>query len=404
MKKEILSLSMCLPYSMTNHAGGKTANFYFNKLAEYKDFHLTLICKVLKEEKKYYSSLNQKIDYRFVTNKRHGLAELFDQMYSLNSKFNPNYVYGNVLRKSVYDAIKTHLLDLKEKGYQPDVILTMWTQMSLFIKEIKNIFPNVPCIAIEEDVAFQVYQRKYEYANSSVKKKYYHKQYLNMKKREVEADNVFDIVYVHTKKDLNLLVDAGVSGNVKVIPAYYDRKEVHRKPNGKDVLFWGNMSRPENYLSAIWFIENVMPLLSDLNFRFVVLGGNPHESLLKYKSDRVVITGFIDDPSEYFESVVCLVAPLVLGAGVKVKILEALSAGIPVLTNQIGIEGIEAVNGKDYFHCEKAEEYASTLGDIFNGTVDAQKIGENAIRFMKGKYDLDEEMDKLIISINKLMK
>lgn len=43
------------------------------------------------------------------------------------------------------------------------------------------------------------------------------------------------------------------------------------------------MSRPENYLSAIWFIENVMPLLADLNIRFVVLGSNPPEELARFE-------------------------------------------------------------------------------------------------------------------------
>lgn len=74
------------------------------------------------------------------------------------------------------------------------------------------------------------------------------------------------------------------------------------------------MSRPENYLSALWFINNVMPLLNDLNIRFIVLGSKPSDELKNIKSDKVIITGFVDNIEPYFESAMCLVAPLVLGS------------------------------------------------------------------------------------------
>ena len=126
-----------------------------------------------------------------------------------------------------------------------------------------------------------------------------------------------------------------------LVPYYSNMSGCARKSNNRDILFFGAMSRPENYLSAIWFIENVMPLLNDLDVRFVIVGSKPPEELKRFKSDRIVITGFVNDTLPYFESSMCLVAPLVLGAGIKVKILEAMSSGIPVLTNDIGIEGIE---------------------------------------------------------------
>ena len=82
------------------------------------------------------------------------------------------------------------------------------------------------------------------------------------------------------------------------------------------------MSRPENYLSAIWFIDNVMPLLKSDNYRFVILGSRPPEELKKRECTKIVITGFVESIVPYFEKSMCMVAPLVLGAGIKVKIIE----------------------------------------------------------------------------------
>ena len=75
-----------------------------------------------------------------------------------------------------------------------------------------------------------------------------------------------------------------------------------------------------------------------------------------FKPDVITVTGFVKEISKYFEQSLCLVAPLVLGAGIKIKVLEAMSAGLPVLTNQIGIEGIPAQNGIHYYYCERPQE------------------------------------------------
>ena len=97
-----------------------------------------------------------------------------------------------------------------------------------------------------------------------------------------------------------------------------------------------------------------------------------------------------------------MVAPLILGAGIKVKILEALSAGVPVLTNSIGIEGIPVYSGIEYIHCESDEEYKSIISNIINDEDRLNKISLNAQKFMKENYNLSESINKYYNAIMKL--
>lgn len=87
----------------------------------------------------------------------------------------------------------------------------------------------------------------------------------------------------------------------------------------------------------------------------------------------------------------CMVAPLVLGAGIKVKIIEALSSGIPVLTNEIGIEGIHAETGRDYLLCRTPEEYAEAIQKAANGKLDS--IGENGRRFVSTEFNVEGSIE-----------
>ena len=82
-----------------------------------------------------------------------------------------------------------------------------------------------------------------------------------------------------------------------------------------------------------------------------------------------------------------MIAPLVMGAGIKVKVLEALSAGVPLLTNERGMEGINAENEKEYFHCNTAKDYIRVLDTFFDSEdkLTAMSIAEK--EFVKNNFD-----------------
>ena len=82
-----------------------------------------------------------------------------------------------------------------------------------------------------------------------------------------------------------------------------------------------------------------------------------------------------------------VIAPLVMGAGIKVKVLEALSAGVPLLTNEIGMEGIDAENEKEYFHCQTAGDYIRVLDTFFDSEdkLNAMSIAEK--KFVKNNFN-----------------
>ena len=161
-----------------------------------------------------------------------------------------------------------------------------------------------------------------------------------------------------------------------------------RKNINKNILFYGAMNRMENEISAEWFIKNVMPEIKDTGAKYVIVGNKPSDELKKYESDNVIITGFVQDIQPYFSSAMCLAAPIQAGAGVKVKILEAMAMGVPVLTNNIGIEGIEVDDGIHYYHCETPEDYNGKIRYIIQNRDEAEKVAQNALKFINDNYNL----------------
>ena len=78
-----------------------------------------------------------------------------------------------------------------------------------------------------------------------------------------------------------------------------------------------------------------------------------------------------------------------LGAGIKVKVLEAMSSGIPLVANGVAMEGINATAGRDYLHAETAEEFKDAIEMLFKYPKRAQEIGDCGRRFFEKNFDCE---------------
>lgn len=126
------------------------------------------------------------------------------------------------------------------------------------------------------------------------------------------------------------------------------------------IIFFGNFDRLENSSAARWFVANAMceikSAIPDLTLTLVGTGSD--RLAAQIGAANVDGTGFVEDPSQYFSSCACAIAPLFEGAGVKFKVLEALACGVPVVGTAVACEGIAPQ--PMLFHAESAEFAAET--------------------------------------------
>ncbi len=386
----VLYISMALPYEKVMHAGGKTFYYYIKALQDDENYCVSLISKVLSGEEFDKENLSR-VSFFPVKNQKMTLWHPLVAIKDINSKVNPFCYYGNTLRQSIYDQIMMKLKELKNK---PDIIVLEFTEMVLLAPKIRKLFPDVRLLASEHDVSYLGCERKVLNENNLLKRILKTIKYRIRKRNELKALALCDSVMPHNFKDKSLLIKDGVSERkIYVLTPFFQKVNCSRKPDYKTILFYGAMGRSANVDAAIWFIENVLPKIDNKDVKFIILGSNPQKKLLKYKSENVIITGFVEDIFPYFESCMCMVVPLRDGAGIKVKVLEALSAGIPVLTNEIGIEGIKATDGIEYIYCNKSEDFVSTIQRMINGEIDLVAMCDNEKRLMNKEYDLKKAID-----------
>lgn len=397
-KKKLLWISPYVPYDQVKHAGGKVHNYdikYFQKSGLF-DIHLVTLAQ---QNDKGLIDLDQYgISYRAAVVDGGLLKNALRILLNANSVFNCRHRLCRTILLYQYNCLKKMVRQYAVNNV-PDIIIMQWTGAGFLLPFVQKLFPYAYTVIIEEDVTFLGYKRRYKQERNCIKKRQYRIRYEQLKKRELGLLNHCSLVVVNNDKDRRLLVKSGIKDEkiYTVVPYYQDYSDISRN----DILpymiiYYGAMDRVENHEAAMWLIRYVMPRLQDTNIELYVIGANPKEQLKRMETDRIHIMGYVEDVSQYFSKAMCMAVPLRLGAGIKIKILEAMSAGVPILTNSVGIEGIPARKECEYYYCDTAQEYAEVIHQLYNHAVLRERICRNAKRFMQDNYNVNNKLDGLI--------
>lgn len=110
------------------------------------------------------------------------------------------------------------------------------------------------------------------------------------------------------------------------------------------VLYFGALNRFENQTGLCWFLDKVWPVIlrASPDSRLQVVGGGASIELLSRASQSVIFHGFVADPTPIFSSCNVAVAPILSGAGIKIKVLDYLASELFVVATSVAAEGIES--------------------------------------------------------------
>lgn len=130
-----------------------------------------------------------------------------------------------------------------------------------------------------------------------------------------------------------------VGNSVKVPPSAL----LSKHSNSYTIVFVGKMSYEPNIVAVTYFVNKIFPTLKKTypNLKFVIVGATPAKQVLDLqKVPGVEITGFVDSIEPYLQKATIVVAPMLTGAGIQNKIIQAMSFGCCVATSPIGAEGL----------------------------------------------------------------
>ncbi|MEM9507243.1 MAG: tetratricopeptide repeat protein [Cyanobacteria bacterium P01_E01_bin.35] len=206
-------------------------------------------------------------------------------------------------------------------------------------------------------------------------------EWIDMQSKELKMAHQADLTITVTPIEQKILEQQAVD-NVAVV------SNIHHPYQGKipsfnersGILFIGSYNHPPNIDAVLWLCQEIMPLVwqQDPQLKVTLLGNNPSAEVSALVSDRITVTGYIEDVSPYFLNHKLSVSPLRYGAGMKGKIGHSLEYGLPVISTSIGTEGMSLVPNQDILEANNTVEFARQILLLNHNETLWQKLSSNA--------------------------
>ena len=174
--------------------------------------------------------------------------------------------------------------------------------------------------------------------------------------------------------------------------------------DSKHVVFIGSLFMPNNREAIEWYLKHIHPLmLKEPDYKFIVAGNSRKQSLSwldSYDMTNVIVHDTPESLEDIYKHGYLFVNPMQNGAGVKLKTIEAIQNGLPVISTSIGYEGTGLVDNEHIMVADSPEEFYRRIKLLFDNPARARTLLESSQKFIRTHYDHKEVLKGYIESLN----
>ena len=172
----------------------------------------------------------------------------------------------------------------------------------------------------------------------------------------------------------------------------------------KDIIFVGGFGHPPNEEAVLWFLDNCWPTIHAAipDARFVCIGNKPPEYLRKRANQDIVITGWVSDEAleDWYGKARIVAVPLLHGAGIKGKVIEAMLHGVPLLMTSIAAEGLPGVDACGTI-ADTAEDFSQQVINCYQDTHTLKNMSEATFDYIDRNFSQSTATAAIIEGLKK---
>lgn len=272
-----------------------------------------------------------------------------------------------------------------------DIIQCEGLSMALYLEEIKRNTDS-PVILRAHNLEHKIRKMMAADERSPIRKAYL----INLSRRLLSAEKMaaadFDAVVPISEPDLKWFRET--AEGKPVFLSETGAEEAVRLPeppaSSPRVGFLGSMNWHPNVEGIKWFMNNVWPCVLDkipsATLHIAGRGLQQNNNGLPH-GNNIVIEGETDSARDFIASNHVIIAPLFAGSGLRIKIIEAMSAGRPVIATPVAVEGLRADDGRELAVADDPESFCSSLCSLLLDPGRREAMGEAAVALVKQRYD-----------------
>jgi glycosyltransferase involved in cell wall biosynthesis len=252
---------------------------------------------------------------------------------------------------------------------------------------------RLPALVVDSHNIDYDLARQYAGAGGCARRLYAGANWRKLRREELATYRNADGVYLCSGVDQQHLLDQAPGARTLVIPnaadvEYYQPRAADPAPDGCTIVFFGLLSYFPNVDGVTYLVQEIWPRIVEMHqkVRLKIIGGQAPRSLLALARPGIELTGFVSDLRPHLAAAAAVVVPLRLGGGTRLKIVEAMAMGKAIVSTTLGVEGIEAVTGRDLFVEDQPAAFAHAVGRLLAEPNLAARIGQSARQLAVQRY------------------
>lgn len=303
-----------------------------------------------------------------------------------NKKIEQYLLYKNLIRTIRSDNdFKNH-----------NVIFLNYFAYNTFIVFLKEKFPNTKIVIDTNDVQFERYSQIFKEA-SLVK---YILKYFSLKRFEIDEKKALrkiDCVISLSIRDSILFKKIGCKNVINIPQGIIIKDKLLVEKSQNNIAFFGSMGATANISAATYFKDKIFPYVKESveDVKYFIAGSNPSADLLRMNSRDIVVTGFIDNIEEFFDTIKCVVCPFNFTYGQRTRIYQVMSYGVPCVVTSKAVDGMGLENLNGVFIEDDVKKFASIVVELLNNDELRNIQSLNARNYIKNNFSTEKTFYKL---------
>lgn len=271
-----------------------------------------------------------------------------------------------------------------------DILVCDFLQPSINMPET----PGCPTLLFQHNVEAMIWKRHAEASENLLKRAYFTRQWHRTIQYEKEACRRFDTVAAVSREDAELLRSEYGLDNVYDIPTGVDTEYFAERngsrPSEANIVFTGSMDWLPNHDAMLWFIRDVLPIVrrSVPEASLTVVGRDPFPEIraAAERDPRINVTGRVADVRPYMSDAAVYAVPIRIGGGTRLKIYEAMSMGLPVVSTTVGAEGLPLDDNKEILLRDSPADFAKAIVRLLLDREKAETLGKNGSDRVRSEF------------------
>lgn len=312
--------------------------------------------------------------------RRHGKAALALKSLFTPTSYTVNWLQAPAMSRAVADQLEATAFDV----VHADTI-----SLAPYVEAIPT-----PKILDHHNIESHMMWRRAQLERNPVKKLYFFQEAWKLERYEKKACPKFDLNVTCSALDRDRLSQLiGGASRIREVPNgvdcdYFKPDRPGEGDNG--IVFAGRLSAYTNRKAVLYIAEQIWPEIAARipGVACDIVGASPPDALLRLaKTDsRFRVHGFVDDVRPYIDQAGIYVCPITDGGGTKLKILDALAMGKPIVAHPVACEGIDVTPNENVLYACSGSEFADHIERLIQDPGERRRLGINARRLAEERY------------------